>query len=114
MLVESGRRNELCMETVLPLQSIFRFFRPPNRLCRRQTLMLVSNRNLCGAPAGLVGLGRVPDRVADYEPQKEQDPSEQLHIVLQSTFRSLRTLMMCAPAMSGPPDPGRLRLFEGP
>ena len=25
MLVESGRRNELCMETVLPLQSIFCF-----------------------------------------------------------------------------------------
>src|SRR3989442_13057513 len=56
----------------------------------------------------------VPDRVANYEPQKEPDPSEQLPIVLQSTFRSRRTLMMCAPAMCGPPDPGRLGLFEGP
>ena len=56
----------------------------------------------------------VPDRVANYEPQKEPDPSEQLPIVLQSTFRCRRTLMMRAPAMCGPPDPGRLELFEGP
>ena len=61
MLVESGRRNELCMETVLPFAVHFLLVQTTKSIvCRRHTQMLVSNRNLCGAPTGLVVLGGFP------------------------------------------------------
>src|SRR5438445_9727378 len=61
MLVESGRRNELCMETVLPFAVHFLLVQTTKSIvCRRHTQMLVSNRNLSGAPTGLVVLGRLP------------------------------------------------------